>query len=293
MTTIKFIIILFAFSASRVVAARCMMHTYDNPPDSIICIEDRAEYMALEIANNINPADTSLFSTPNLALDYIYLLSQMKMDRAKHCVSVLLEKFSAYENNLSKLLWLMERYLHNGKSPLYNDELYIVVLEVILESEIDDSFKIAPTYQIEIANNNRIGKMANNFNFSDGQGKKCNLYGIQSPHILIVFSRSSCDYCKITKKLMLQNSLLTYHAKTGKLLILYIDFEEELQKQEETPKWWINGRIINDEINIDELYEIQFFPCFYLLDNYKRVLLKEADWERCNNYIIKRSHEWH
>lgn len=49
-------------------------------------------------------------------------------------------------------------------------------------------------------------------------------------------------------------------------------------------KNWYVGFDVDNEISSSRLYDIQRLPSIYLLDQNKRVLLKEADYERLCRY---------
>ena len=51
------------------------------------------------------------------------------------------------------------------------------------------------------------------------------------------------------------------------------------------PQNWIVGYDMEKIIYKQQLYDIQRLPCIYLLDKVKRVLLKEADYNRLCNYL--------
>ena len=59
---------------------------------------------------------------------------------------------------------LAEKYLYDPNSPMRNEELYIPVLDAMLESKVlNDTEKILPQGRRELAEQNRIGRPAKDF----------------------------------------------------------------------------------------------------------------------------------
>ena len=74
---------------------------------------------------------------------------------------------------------------------------------------------------------------------------------------------------------------------SGKLKLLAVtpdaDYEEWMEHA--YPSNWLVGYDRDKIIYSQRLYDIQRLPCLYLLDKDKRVLLKEADYDRFCNYL--------
>lgn len=64
-----------------------------------------------------------------------------------------------------------------------------------------------------------------------------------------------------------------------------IDAEYEEWMKHSYPSNWIVGYDKEKVIYKLRLYDIQRLPCIYLLNKDKRVLLKEADYDRLCNYL--------
>ena len=77
--------------------------------------------------------------------------------------------------------------------------------------------------------------------------------------------------------------------RQGRMRVLAItpdaDFEE--WERHHYPHNWMVGFDREKAIYGQRLYDIQRLPCMYLLDKDKRVLLKEANYERLRKFIEK------
>ena len=86
---------------------------------------------------------------------------------------------------------------------------------------------------------------------------------------------------------IVQDELLQSLLNSGRLKLLAItpdaDYDEWLNHQ--YPLNWQVGYDKGKNVYEQRLYDIQRLPCFYLLDKDKRVLLKEADYERLCKYL--------
>ena len=74
---------------------------------------------------------------------------------------------------------------------------------------------------------------------------------------------------------------------SGRLKLLAVtpeaDYEEWMNHA--YPSNWLVGYDKEEVIYEQRLYDIQRLPCLYLLDKNKRVLLKEADYDRLCKYL--------
>ena len=134
---------------------------------------------------------------------------------------------------------------------------------------------------------NQVGKQANNFSFVNKEGHNNSLYKIEAPLLLLVFNNPDCSLCHQTEKSIVQNELLQSLMNSGRLKLLAIapdaDYEEWMNHT--YPSNWLVGYDKEKVIYEQRLYDIQRLPCLYLLDKDKRVLLKEADYNRLCKYI--------
>lgn len=259
--------------------------TYPVPPDSVCGRQDRINYMTNHFWSEKTITDTTYFQGPKLLLDYLYLLKQT--DEQQKYIQSFVSLACKQENTFGLILYWLDNILYDSSSPHYNEKLYLSLMNAVINSNADSVVKLIPRQRIEIINKNQVGKQANNFSFFNKEGKTNSLYKIDAPQIILLFNNPDCSLCQQTEKDIVQNELLQSLLKSGNLKLLAItpnaDYEEWMNHA--YPSNWLVGYDRDMAIFEQQLYDIQRLPCIYLLDKDKRVLLKEADYERLCNYF--------
>lgn len=278
--------ILLALSAVAVGYARDF--SYPAIPDSIDGIEHRAAYLARHYWDCADLTSPELLATPDRVLDYICLLRQIPTGAVRDALYDSMNRMRVNEDNLSRWQWWMEHFLHDMQSPICDNELYLTVLEMTLTVPLDSAFLIRPLAQLELARRNRIGYQAENFSFSTSTVGHCELYGIGNEWCLLMFHRPSCEVCRGTISEMHHSTVLKSLIQNDMMAVVAISDEEE----QASADGWIYG-CDHGAVERERLYEIQQFPCFYLLDSNHRVVLRQVGWntveEFLNNLIAARS----
>ena len=258
---------------------------YPVPPDSIDGRQDRINYMAKHFWTESTIADTANFQGPKLLLDYLYLLKQT--DEQQKCVQSFVSFACRQENTFGLILYWLDNILYDSSSPHYNENLYSSLMNAVIISDADSIMKLIPLKRMEMIKKNQVGKQANNFSFVNKEGHNNSLYKIEAPLLLLVFNNPDCSLCHQTEKSIVQNELLQSLMNSGRLKLLAIapDAEYDEWMNHTYPSNWLVGYDKGKVIYEQRLYDIQRLPCLYLLDKDKRVLLKEADYNRLYKYI--------
>ena len=261
---------------------------YPVPPDSICGRQDRINYMVEHFWTERTIADTAYFQSPKLLLDYLYLLKQT--DEQQEHIQSFVSLACKQENTFGLILYWLDNILYDSSSPHYNENLYSSLLDVVIISDADSVMKLIPQQRIEIMNKNQVGKQANDFSFVNKEGYSNSLYKVEAPLLLIVFNNPECSLCHQTEKSIVQNDFLQSLLDSGRLKLLAItpdaDYEEWIKHI--YPANWLVGYDKEKAIYEQRLYDIQRLPCLYLLDKDKRVLLKEADYDRLCKYLTEK-----
>ena len=258
---------------------------YPVPPDTIRDRQDRINYMAEHFWTESTIADTTNFQSPKLLLDYLYLLRQT--DGQQKCVQSFVSLACKQENTFGLILYWLDSILYDSSSPHYNENLYSSLMNAVINSDADSVTKLIPKQRVEMMNKNQVGKQANDFSFVTKEGCTNQLYTMEAPLLLLVFNNPDCSLCHQTEKSMTENNWLQSLLNSDKLKLLAItpDADYEEWKKHTYPSNWLVGYDKDKVIYNQRLYDIQRLPCIYLLDKDKRVLLKEADYERLCKYI--------
>ena len=260
---------------------------YPVPPDAISDRQGRINYMAEHFWNKQTIADTALFQSPKLLLDYLYLLKQSD-DTDRH-VQSFVSMSCRQESTFGLILYWLDNILYDSSSPQYDEEFYTKLLDTVIASAADSVMKLIPKQRMEIINKNRVNQYANNFSFVDKAGKENNMYSINASLLLLIFNNPDCSLCHQTEESIAKNEELQDLIGKGTLMVLaitpdadYIDWLSHVY-----PSNWMVGYDKEKAVYSQRLYDIQRLPCIYLLDKDKRVLLKEADYDRLCKYLSK------
>ena len=174
-----------------------------------------------------------------------------------------------------------EVVLHDPNSPLRNDEYYIPVLESILSSPLLDEYeRIAPEYDLEIARKNRIGTIANDFVYTLADGSQHRMHDIEASYTILMFSNPGCPMCREIMEEITSSPLLNELTERGDLRTLSLYPDEDLEAWhehfEDMPTSWIRAYDKGQKITLERLYNLSAIPALYLLDNQKRVIIKDG-----------------
>ena len=258
---------------------------YPIPPDSIRNSQERIEYMLDHFWNDTNISDTTYFQKPKILMDYLFLLNNI--EEKDNYISSFISLGSHHPNTFSIILFWLDQILYRSISPQYNEPLYEELMLAVVESDADPFYKIIPTEQLKLVQKNKVGFPATDFQFEDKSGKKHRLYDIKTPILLLIFNNPDCSLCHQAEMQIENDSLLQDLEMRGLLKIVGITPDAEYGDwlNHKYPSEWIIGIDKKNIIYKNRLYDIQQLPCMYLLDGDKKVLLKEADYQRVHKYL--------
>lgn len=226
-------------------------------------------------ANLDNPKET----IEPVFVDYLQTLNRASNGIKRLSINALLD--SAINNNHLLFSWfvsLYEKYLYNPNSPIRNEELYLNVLQFISKSpKIGRTDKIRYKYQLCMISKNRIGEIASDFEFIYQNRNKENLSNIKADYLIVFFNNPDCHDCSLVKQI-----LSTLNNSRVKILSIFPDDDLALWEKTTYPKSWINGY---NNRTIHQLYDLKAIPTLYLLDQNKRIILKDAPIEEILKYI--------
>ncbi len=264
------------------------------PPAALADNEARIEYMREHYWDNLDFADTAFFAeTDTMAMVEAYagyVGAFLTSDDAE-AITRLMDKASATKYAFDYFSMLAEKVLYDPNSPLRNDELYIPVLEAQVASPLLDKYeKLAPEYNLLLARQNRIGRKANDFRFTDTDGRRGSLYGLKAEYTLIFFNNPGCHMCKEITEALCASPMLNEMVENGRLKILALYPDEDLAEwtayRENIPSKWLNAYDKGTTIRNGNLYDLKAIPALYLLDAEKRVLIKDSTDVGYIEYVI-------
>lgn len=175
----------------------------------------------------------------------------------------------------------LETPFGNPNSAFRNENLYSELLQAKIKSPwVDSLTKQVVKNRLYLVMQNRVGEAANDFTYITPSGLKKRMYDIKATFLLIYFNNPECNACKEMKALLKSSVIISQKIQSGQLRILaiYPDPDVELWKRHlpEMPGEWLQGRDDNQYLWKNKLYDLRAIPTLYLLDQDKKVLLKDA-----------------
>ncbi len=192
---------------------------------------------------------------------YLLSLSYADSSMVERSYNTLLDAVAINPTALQRSISLTEKYLYETSSPQCNDELYLSILEVIIAHDsLQEVERIRPKYQHSKLSQNRVGDLAANIEVSLSDGTIVELHSIQARGVILLFSDPECSECaRVDREVAAMRQSLDN--KGVEVIKIY-----------PTP-------------HIESLYHLRAIPTIYLLDEQKRVVLKDPSIEEIARLI--------
>lgn len=264
-------------------------------PSVISDVEGRREYLALHYWDNFDFARLDFLAHDSLmgvALGgYIQILTMTTPEVvAQSLDSVLSRSLSLGYDSFSRFTSGLEHYLYNPNSPVRNEDLYLCVLRFTVgAAALDDIYKVRSRSQLEMVLKNRVGDRAFDFGFVDHLGQSSTLYSLRSSYTILFFNTPDCDDCSRVKSYIGGSLVFTGMVDSLELTVLgvYTGSDYSLWFDSSYPSLILNTYDSRGDITRDRLYDLRALPTLYLLDQHKRVILKDCSIEAIDAYFCK------
>lgn len=267
-------------------------------PTMMTAPEQRADFLVKHYWDNVNFADTNYIHHPEVTeqawADYCDILNHVPLETAQEAMRKTIERTNVDKKVFTYITDLADKYLYDPNSPMRNEEFYIPVLDAMLDSPLlEEIEKVRPKARRELAQKNRIGTKALNFNYTLASGAQSSLYQQQAEYILLFINNPGCHACTETIDALKNAPIINQLLEQKRLTVLSIYPDEELDEWRkhlnEFPKEWINGYDKKFAIKEQQLYDLKAIPTLYLLNKEKTVLLKDATAQAVEEYLLIRS----
>ena len=197
--------------------------------------------------------------------------------------------FLRYEQD-SLMIETVNSYLYDTESPYRNEELYLPFVQGLAASEFTpESIRAGYADDAQMCSINRIGKAAEDFDMETLDGQRLHLYGIKADYILLMFSNPECQACDDITEILKTDKHILGLTESGKLAVVNMFIDEELDVWREAaltyPESWYNCFDPIPVIRENRVYNVRAIPTLYILDKDKKVVLKDAPFEKINAFI--------
>lgn len=254
-------------------------------PAMLTTPESRADHLVRHYWENVDFNDTIWLNHQEMLeqawVDYIDLMRLVPKETINNALRQVYKNAKKQKPFFSYFTTLADKYLYDPNSPMRNEELYITVLDAMLESDVlDETEKILPNERRKLAERNRPGRLAEDFTYTLSSGKNGTLHDLKAQYTLLFINNPGCHACEESLTELKQAPAINRELEAGRLKILAIYPDEELQEWKrhlsDFPKEWINGYDKGLVIKEKNLYDLKAIPTLYLLDQKKIVILKDA-----------------
>ncbi|MFI3331048.1 MAG: DUF5106 domain-containing protein [Rikenellaceae bacterium] len=263
-------------------------------PVSINDNNAKLDYLAKHFWDNFNFSDSLSLKTNRLDQffgEWINILNNIPLNKSRLYISETIKKAESNDKVFEHFTLLSETLLYEPQSIMRNEELYMPVLETIIaSSRVDSLEKLRPKWQLKQAQKNRINTPATDFSYITIGGKQSTLNKTTAPNTLLMFNNPGCEACGAIIGYINQSAELQKRIANGtlKVLAIFADAsQDEWRSYAHTiPQNFINGYDKSQKINSEMLYDLKAIPCLYLLDKDKKILLKDAEIQHIEQYLI-------
>lgn len=258
--------------------------------------ELRAVYVAHHYWDHFDFRDTVYIHLPDIteqaAVNFMDILRLVSPEDALKALTILSEK-AAVEPKMMDYFWkTLSKYWHDPNSPMKNEDLFILLCKGVEQTpNVQSYIKDRATFERVMAEKNRVGTKAADIVYTLASGKQGSLYGLKAPYTLVFFHNPDCHTCAEIKQAMKQSLLLKDKISKGqmKVLTIYPDEDVALWRShlKDMAQEWINAYDKGQVLSMEGRYHLASIPSFYLLDQDKKVLLKDADWNEVVHFFEK------
>lgn len=215
---------------------------------------------------------------PDKFNSFLEQIAQQEPANALILMNATMETLSSDPGSYRQMLELAERRFSDPADPIHNEALYMVVLEHAIEKFVLSAAEIEKQrLLLEGAKKNKMGSVATDFDYvTPASNEVHHLKDLKADNILIYFNNPDCESCELVKERLASNEYINQLVKDKKLIVLaiYPYEDQKLWKKAKYPEMMINGWNQSRSIEFNELYDLPTLPCFYLLGQDYKVLMK-------------------
>lgn len=259
-------------------------------PQILVNPTDRANYLAEHYWDCFDFSDASLIDNPEITeqgfANFISIMPYVT-EREK-AFEVFARRMASHPKMFAYLLEVSEHYLFDSFSPVYDEELYMLLLDELLKSpQLSMVQKERFRYHREVAMKNRVGRIAADFGFVLRSGQRMTLKELKADYVLLFLNDPECDACRKIKEDMVTSDIIASWKDSGRMKVLSVCIEGETEgwKHIPAPGGWMDACDVDRRLLEDDLYDLRNLPAIYLLDSDKKVLLKNATLERLELFL--------
>lgn len=266
---------------------------FPTPPTEYMDPQLRASYILNNVFTPYKQLDSSVFLTRAVEeqfwVNYFAIAQAATSASFRKSMTEVFEKGTKDFNH--QLIGFVDEYLYQVNSPVYNESMYIQVLQIADSlSILNEGEKILYEDRFKMYNKNKVGALATDFTYTTPDGRTHSLHRTTGSQTLIVFYNPGCDVCRQVLQHIDQSVIVNKAIDNGlKVLCISVTGEEDEWRghMKEIPQRAIVGIDKSGDINRESLYDIKAFPTLYLLDKDKKVIAKDPMIQQVEQILAK------
>lgn len=244
---------------------------------------------AMDFADTLRSRNAA-FLEQNFA-NFASVLPHADTTAARTAAAALLRRAEQDSAGYRLLAEIVEKYLYEPDSPLYDEGCYRFFLDELLRTrQLDTYEKRRYAYQREAIAKNAPGARAADFEYLDREGRRRTLHGTPGERLLIVFYDPECLHCTEVLDRLRSDSVLQERIAAGTLTVLavFADGERSTWQRslDKIPAAWTAALDLTG-IQEHDRYVLRDLPALYLLDRDKTVRLKAPSPETLHDYLSR------
>lgn len=269
--------------------------TLPDIPSALISYEDRAAYLVHHFWENYDFGDTTQISKPEVTeqafVDFLDVLNHVPVKKGHEALRLLMDSASVDNGMFLNFVKLAEKYLYDPNSPFRNEDFYIPVLKAVVSSSLlDETYKVRSRFQLKTVLKNRSGSIATDFVYTLSTGASLKMSSLKADYTILFFNNPDCHDCQRVKEYIKKSQIFNHMTQANSIphliiLAIYPDADIPLWKRGDYPPMMINSYDAGQVITNKELYDLKAIPTFYLLDEEKRVIMKDAPIEKIEAWL--------
>ncbi len=262
---------------------------YPKVPQTLRTVAERAEYVVTHYWDGFDFGDTTLIHKPDVTeqgfANFVDLLPRVDSALAVRGTHAFAQRAFGQDTPARVREYFakqVDHYLYDPQSPLRNDYTYIMFAREMKDMPaLGVAERERCAFRLRNVAKNMPGEVAADFRFVDRKGNAGTLHGVKARLTVVYFNDPDCDNCHRITKELLSDSLMAKGGEGIRVLAVYPDADTEEWKcrPQPFPAWWTDAYSPDGEITAQGIYFIRATPTIYLLDEHKRVILKDPTAE--------------
>lgn len=271
---------------------------FPDIPETLTSPDERKAYLLANYWERFDFADTTLVNNRDVTeqgfVNFMALLADGTTSEklVRESLKNWCGRFTAEAHARRVLMKTADDYLYNPNSPLYNEALYGMYLETLLEVlPATDAQRSVCDFKLKLVKRNNPGDRATDFAYylPDGTRRSLAATRVKNNRLLLMFYDPECESCHEVLLRMAADKELAEAVAAGQISVLavYTEGNEAAWRKAlpDMPKGWMVGTD-REAVKNGALYDLKAMPTLYLLDGAKKVVLKDTDYERIRKELV-------